>query len=60
MTGLLHLLDSSFGGYAFKDVDEDSIGLGDVEANVGDVVCYKSVHHWEDSFLDDIQIDHWR
>ena len=35
-------------GEALEDVDEDAIGFGDVEADVGDGVGDEGIHHGED------------
>ena len=56
LAGFLEVEDGSFGGEAFEDVDEDGVGFGDVEADVGDVVGDEGVHHGEDGAFDDLEV----
>ena len=40
---------------ALEDIDEDCVGFGDVEADIGDLICDESVKDGKDSLGEDLE-----
>lgn len=57
LLGLFHLDQSLVLRQAAQSINQNGIGLGNIESDVGDLVCYKSVQNGKDGGFDDIKSD---
>ena len=56
-TGLLQFCDSSLRGEASQSIDQNGIGLGDIEPDIGDFVGDKSIQDGKNRVFNDIERD---
>lgn len=57
LSGLLHFDQCLVSGQAAQRINKDSVGLGNVEPDVGDLVRHQPVQDWKNGTFNDIECD---